>query len=360
MLTEDEKTRYARHLVLPEFGERGQEALKAASVVIVGAGGLGSPAALYLAAAGVGRIGLIDFDKVDVTNLQRQILYGTSDVGSSKLEAARARLADLNPTVQIDTHDVALSSANALEILRGYDVILDGTDNFPTRYLVNDASVLLGIPNAYGSIYRFDGQVSVFGAKGGPCYRCLYPEPPPADLVPSCAVGGVLGVLPGVVGTLQAIEAIKLITGIGDSLAGRLLLFDALRMETRQLRLQRNPRCAICGENPTITALIDYEEFCNPAQPHDVTAADLATMPHAILVDVREREEWNRGAIPGARHLPLGELPRRLEELPRDREIVLYCASGVRSARALAILQQAGFRRIRHLSGGFAKWSQSR
>ena len=360
MLTDDERTRYARHLVLPEFGEQGQEALKAASMVIVGAGGLGSPAALYLAAAGVGRIGLVDFDEVDITNLQRQILYGTKDVGSSKLKAARARLSDLNPHVRVETHDAALSSGNALEILGSYDVILDGTDNFPTRYLVNDASVLLGIPNAYGSIYRFDGQISVFGAKGGPCYRCLYPEPPPPHLVPSCAVGGVLGVLPGVVGTMQAIEAIKLVTGIGETLAGRLLLFDALRMEMRTLKLQKNPRCAVCGESPTITALIDYEEFCNPAQPHDVTASQLGTMKDVILVDVRESYEWDRGAIPGARHLPLGELSARLEELPRDGEIVLYCQTGIRSARALTILQEAGFRRAGHLSGGYAKWSQER
>ncbi len=358
MLTEEERLRYARHLVLPEIGEEGQEALKASSMVIVGAGGLGSPAALYLAAAGVGRIGLVDFDDVDVTNLQRQILYGTKDVGTAKLDAARRRLQDLNPHIRIETHAAALSSSNALEILRGHDVILDGTDNFPTRYLVNDASVLLGIPNAYGSIYRFDGQVSVFGAKGGPCYRCLYPEPPPPDLVPSCAVGGVLGVLPGVVGTLQAIEAIKLVTGIGVSLAGRLLLFDALSMEMRQLRLKKNPQCVVCGENPAITALIDYEEFCNPARPHDVTTSQLATMEGAVLVDVREDDEWARGAIPGARHIPLGDLAARLEELPRESDIVLYCASGNRSARALAILQKAGFRRARHLSGGFAKWSR--
>ncbi len=342
--------RYARHLALPNFGEEGQRKLSRGSVLIVGAGGLGSSASLYLAAAGVGRIGLVDFDDVDLTNLQRQILYGTSDVGTPKLDAARARLLDLNPDIDVVTHHGALTSENALDVLRGYDVILDGTDNFPTRYLVNDACVLLGKPNVYGSIFRFDGQASVFDAREGPCYRCLYPEPPPPHLVPSCAEGGVLGVLPGVIGTIQAVETIKLLAGIGDTLLGRLLLFDALRMEFRTLKLR-----AQHDKHATITELIDYDAFCNPANADEVTS-----LGDAIVVDVRESFEWDAGHIDGARHIPLGEIANRLDELPRDAEIVLYCASGARSSRALDILRDAGFARARHLKGGYVSWMRAR
>ena len=343
--------RYARHLALPNFGEEGQQKLARGSVLIVGAGGLGSPASLYLAAAGVGRIGLVDFDDVDITNLQRQVLYGTSDVGTPKLDAARARLLDLNPDIEVVTHHGALMSENALEVLRDYDVILDGTDNFPTRYLVNDACVLLGKPNVYGSIFRFDGQASVFDAGSGPCYRCLYPEPPPPHLVPSCAEGGVLGVLPGVIGTIQAIEAIKLLAGIGDTLLGRLLLFDALRMEFRTLKLR-----AQHDKHTRITALIDYDAFCNPANADEVATPP----PGAVVVDVRESFEWRAGHIDGAHHIPLGELANRLHELPRDAEIVLYCASGARSSRALDILRDAGFARAKHLKGGYVAWVRAR
>jgi molybdopterin/thiamine biosynthesis adenylyltransferase/rhodanese-related sulfurtransferase len=356
MLTPSERSRYARHLILPQIGEEGQEKLKRASVVIVGAGGLGSPVALYLAAAGVGRIGLVDFDRVDVTNLHRQILYGTSDVGTPKLEAAQARLSDLNPDIRIETHEAMLSSSNAMETLDGYDLIVDGTDNFPTRYLVNDACVLLGKPNVYGSIFRFEGQVSLFDARHGPCYRCLYPEPPPPNLVPSCAEGGVLGVLPGVIGTIQATEAIKWITGAGESLLGRLLLFDALQMSFRQLRLRKDPECAICGEHPTVRELIDYEGFCNPATTHDVTPAELTHMRDALLIDVREPHEWNAGHIEGARHIPLRQLPHNLESIPRDQDVILYCHVGSRSAMALEMLRGAGFQRARHLKGGYAAW----
>jgi len=343
--------RYARHLALPQFGEEGQQKLARGSVLIVGAGGLGSPASLYLAAAGVGRIGLVDFDDVDITNLQRQVLYGTSDVGAPKLDAARARLLDLNPDIDVVTHDGALTSENALDVLRDYGVILDGTDNFPTRYLVNDACVLLGKANVYGSIFRFDGQASVFDARRGPCYRCLYPEPPPPHLVPSCAEGGVLGVLPGVIGTIQAVEAIKLLAGIGETLLGRLLLFDALRMEFRTLKLR-----AQHDKHAPVTRLIDYDAFCNPAHADEVTELP----PGAIVVDVREPFEWQAGHVDGARHIPLGELANRLDELPRDAEIVLYCASGSRSARALDVLRDAGFARAKHLRGGYITWVRAR
>jgi sulfur-carrier protein adenylyltransferase/sulfurtransferase len=348
LLTSTERIRYARHLILPEVGEAGQEALKRGSALIVGAGGLGSPVALYLAAAGVGRIGIVDFDDVDASNLHRQVLYGTSDVGRPKLEAAHARLHDLNPEIAIETHSAALTSENALDILIKYDVVIDGTDNFPTRYLVNDACVLLGKPNVYGSIFRFEGQASVFSAQDGPCYRCLYPEPPPAHLVPSCAEGGVLGVLPGVIGTIQATEAIKLLTGIGETLVGRLLLFDALRMSFRTLRLRQQH-----DQHATITRLIDYDMFCNPANDHEVTAERLAG---AIVVDVREQYEWDAGHIDDARHIPLGELPHRLNELPRDADIVFYCQTGGRSARALDLARGAGVTRAKHLRGGFTAW----
>jgi adenylyltransferase/sulfurtransferase len=348
MLTTSERARYARHLILPEVGEEGQEKLKKGSVLIVGAGGLGSPLGLYLAAAGVGRIGLVDFDDVDATNLHRQVMYGTSDVGRPKIEAAQERLHDLNPDIAIETHGAALTSDNALAILGGYDVIVDGTDNFATRYLVNDACVLLGKPNVYGSIFRFEGQASVFAAADGPCYRCLYPEPPPPHLVPSCAEGGVLGVLPGVIGTIQATETIKILTGIGETLVGRLLLFDALQMSFRTLRLKQQH-----DQHATITQLIDYDQFCNPANLHEVTELP----PGATVVDVRERYEWDAGHIDGARHIPLGELPNRLDELPRDADVIFYCQTGGRSARALDVAREAGLTRAKHLRGGYVKWS---
>ena len=356
MLTDSERERYARHLVLPEIGEAGQEKLKSASVLIIGAGGLGSPASMYLAAAGVGRIGLADFDKVDITNLHRQILYGTSQVGQPKLSAAMARLHDLNPEITIEAHEAAITSENALEIFRAYDMIVDGTDNFPTRYLVNDACVLTGKPNVYGSIFRFDGQASVFYAREGPCYRCLYPEPPPPNVVPSCAEGGVLGVLPGVIGTIQAIEAIKLITGVGEPLIGRLLLFDALRMEFRRLKLKKDPKCAICGEHPTISALIDYEGFCNPVEVAEITPAELASMNDPLLIDVREPYEFKQGHLDGAWLIPLGQLERHMDAIPRDRDLVLYCRVGSRSAHGLEMLRAAGFRRAKHLKGGILAW----
>ncbi len=326
-------------------------------MLIVGAGGLGSPAAIYLAAAGVGRIGLVDFDRVDITNLHRQILYGTSAVGRPKLEAARERLNDLNDDVTVETHEARFSSENALEILRDYDVVVDGTDNFATRYLVNDACVLLGKPNVYGSIFRFDGQVSVFATKDGPCYRCLYPEPPPPHLVPSCAEGGVLGVLPGVIGTLQAIEAIKLIAGIGESLAGRLLLFDALRMTFRTMKLPRR-----CEEHAQVTHLIDYEEFCSPVTHTQITPAQLAERlargEDVVIIDVREPYEWNTGHIERAQHIPMQQIPRRVDELPRDREVVMVCRSGGRSEHVRQHLAQAGFTNVKNLIGGMQRWAR--
>jgi len=353
MLTPSERIRYARHLILPEIGEAGQERLKASSALIVGAGGLGSPVGLYLAAAGVGRIGIVDFDDVDGSNLHRQVLYGASDVGHPKLEAARRRLQDLNPEIAIETHAAALTSENALDILIKYDVVIDGTDNFPTRYLVNDACVLLGKPNVYGSIFRFEGQASVFSAQEGPCYRCLYPEPPPPHLVPSCAEGGVLGVLPGVIGTIQATEAIKLLTGIGETLVGRLLLFDALKMTFRTLRLRQQH-----DAHGAITRLIDYDMFCNPASSHEVTFDQIGS--HALLVDVREPHEWDAGHIDGARHLPLADLPHRLNELPRDADVIFYCQTGGRSARALDLARESGLTRAKHLRGGYVAWQRTR
>jgi len=350
--------RYARQITLPEFGEAGQAKLRAASVLIIGAGGLGSPAAIYLAAAGVGRIGLVDFDRVDETNLHRQILYGTADVGREKLDAARDHLRDLNPDVTVETHAARLSSANALEILRGYDVIVDGTDNFPTRYLVNDACVLLSKPNVYGSVFRFDGQVSVFATSDGPCYRCLYPTPPPPHLVPSCAEGGVLGVLPGVVGTLQATEAIKIITGVGETLAGRLLLFDALRMTFRVMKLQRR-----CNEHAPITRLIDYEELCNPVNDLNITATQLneklTSGEDVVLIDVREPYEWSAGHIDRAIHIPMNQVPQRLAEIPKDREVVMICRSGARSGHVQQhLLQSAGYSRVKNLIGGMQGWAR--
>jgi adenylyltransferase/sulfurtransferase len=373
-LTNEEVQRYSRHLIMPEVGVDGQRRLKAARVLCVGAGGLGAPASLYLTAAGVGTLGLVDFDVVDVSNLQRQVLYSTSDVGRSKLAAARARLTGLNPGVNVVVHEAALTSANALGIIREYDVVVDGADNFPTRYLVNDACVLTGKPNAYGSIFRFDGQASVFGAPGGPCYRCLYPEPPPPGLVPSCAEGGVLGVLPGIVGTIQATEAIKLIIGVGETLVGRLLLFDALHMTFRTLKLQRDPDCPVCGDRPTIRELIDYEQFCgvptasaagSGPQPGEgeTTVEDLrarldAKAPVWIL-DVREPREFEICRIPGSTLIPLGELPKRLAEIPQGAaapEIVVHCKSGARSAKAVRLLAEHGITNAKNLKGGILEW----
>lgn len=362
MLTPSERNRYSRHLLLPEIGEAGQEKLKASSALIIGAGGLGSPAALYLAAAGVGRIGLVDFDNVDVTNLHRQVLYGTSDVGRPKLEVAAERLRDANRDITIETHQATLTSANAFEIMKPYDVILDGTDNFPTRYLVNDACVMLGKPNVYAAIFRFEGQASVFDARRGPCYRCLYPDPPPPHLVPSCAEAGVLGVLPGIVGTIQAAEALKLLTPVGEPLIGKLLLFDALSMSFRTLRIAKNPGCKVCGPNPEVRELIDYEAFCSPLRNLDITPIQLADRikrgDALALIDVREPYEWEGGHIDGATHIPLQQLPSRLKMIPGDREIVTICRSGSRSANAQHFLLQNGFQNVKNLAGGMKAWAK--
>ncbi len=368
-LSNEEVLRYSRHLIMPEVGMDGQLKLKQAKVMCIGTGGLGAPLGLYLAAAGVGRIGLIDFDAVDFTNLQRQVLFGTSDVGRPKITAAADRLRNLNPEIQIDTFEAHLTSENALDILKDYDIIVDGTDNFPTRYLVNDACVLLGKPNVYGSIFRFEGQVTVFGYPGGPCYRCLYPEPPPPGLVPSCAEGGVLGVLPGIVGTIQACETLKLIIGKGEPLVGRLLLFDALGMKFRELKLRKNPECPVCGEHRTITKLIDYAEFCGiRGEEAPITVTDIPEMtPRELkerldrgddlfVLDVREPHEYQICNLNG--HLiPLGELSRRVHELDSSREIVAHCRSGKRSADAVDFLRKAGFRKIWNLKGGILAWS---
>ena len=366
-LSHAEVLRYSRHLLLPEVGIAGQRRLKAARVLTVGAGGLGSPLSLYLAAAGVGTIGIVDFDVVDLTNLQRQIVHGTSTLGQLKLDSAEARLGDVNPNVRIEKHETRLTSQNALEILGEYDIIVDGTDNFPTRYLVNDACVLLGKPNVYGSIFRFEGQASVFYSRQGPCYRCLYSEPPPPGLVPSCAEGGVLGVLPGIIGSIQALETIKWIIGAGDSLVGRLLLFDALKLRFRELQLRKDPSCPICGEQPSIRELIDYEAFCGiGAEPAydgpEVTAEELSREmqqkgPELVLIDVREPHEWEIAHIEGARLIPLGQLPERLGELDGHAEIVTHCHHGVRSMKALQLLKGAGFNRVRSLAGGIDAWA---
>ena len=367
MLSHEELLRYSRHLTLPDVGLEGQSKLRAARVLLVGAGGLGSPAALYLAAAGVGTIGIVDFDVVDRSNLQRQILFGTSEIGTPKTDAARDRLRDVNPHVDIETFEQKLTSANALETVRGFDVVVDGSDNFPTRYLVNDACVLLGKPDIYGSVFRFDGQVSVFSAKQGPCYRCLYSEPPPPDLVPSCAEGGVLGVLPGIIGSLQALEVIKLIVGFGDSLIGRLLLFDGRKMQFRELALQKDPDCPVCGVRPTITSLIDYDAFCGAgagsSEPGaEISARDLqrerVRKPSLLLLDVREPSEADIARIAGARLIPLRELPRRLGELPVRGEIVTHCHHGQRSLKAREILKGAGFANVRSLAGGIDAWAR--
>nr|HEV7954308.1 molybdopterin-synthase adenylyltransferase MoeB [Candidatus Acidoferrales bacterium] len=368
-LSRDEVLRYSRHLIMPEVGMDGQLKLKQARVLMIGAGGLGAPLGLYLAAAGVGRLGIVDFDVVDFTNLQRQVTFSTTDVGRPKSEAAKERLAAMNPAIEITTHETRLTSENALDLFKDYDIIVDGTDNFPTRYLVNDACVLLGKPNVYGSIFRFEGQVSIFGAPDGPCYRCLYPEPPPPGLVPSCAEGGVLGVLPGIVGSLQAVETIKLILGAGDPLIGRLLLFDALGMKFRELKLKKNPDCPLCGANRTITKLIDYEEFCG-IRGEEAPAA-VTTVPEItprelkqrldrgddlFVLDVREPHEYQICNINGYL-LPLGDLPRRVNELDSSREIVAHCRSGKRSADAAEFLRKAGFRKIWNLKGGILAWA---
>ncbi len=365
-LNHEEILRYSRHLILPEVGPEGQRRLKAARVALVGAGGLGSPASLYLAAAGVGTLGLIDFDRVDATNLQRQIVHGTSAVGTPKLASAKARLHDLNPHTHVESFDTRLTSDNALEILRGFDIVLDGSDNFPTRYLVNDACVLLGKPNAYGSIFRFEGQASVFYASEGPCYRCLFQEPPPPGLVPSCAEGGVLGVLPGIIGSIQALETMKLILGKGSVLVGRLVLFDALQMRFRELALRKDPACPVCGPEPSITELIDYEAFCGvgvepPYAGAEVAAKDLADEladgQDLVLIDVREPHEWEICRIDGATLIPLRALPERLRELDGHDAFVTYCHTGVRSMQALEVLKAAGFSRVRSLCGGIDAWS---
>ena len=365
--------RYARHLSLPEVGVAGQEKLKSASVLCVGAGGLGSPVALYLAAAGVGRIGIVDDDAVDFSNLQRQILHGTPDVGQRKTNSARQTLTEINPDVVIETHDTRLTSQNGVALLSGYDIIVDGTDNFPTRYLINDACVLLNKPNVFGSIFRFEAQVTVFWASRGPCYRCLFPTPPPPGTVPSCAEGGVLGVLPGVTGCLQATEAIKLILQIGEPLIGRLLLFDALGMNFRELKLRRNVSCPVCGKNPTITGLIDYEDFCgmrvsaqtesNHEVMEEITAPNLAAKlkngePFTLL-DVREPYEYAIAQIPGSVLIPLGSLAARLNEFDPNDEFVVHCKSGARSSQAVALMQQAGFKSVKNLKGGILAWSET-
>ncbi len=368
-LSKEEILRYSRHLIMPEVGMDGQLKLKNAKVALIGTGGLGAPLGMYLAAAGVGRIGLVDFDVVDFTNLQRQVIHGTKDVGRKKLDSAADTMLDINPYVEIDRHEVALTSENALGILKDYDIVVDGTDNFPTRYLVNDACVLLHKPNVYGSIFRFEGQATVFAYEGGPCYRCLYPEPPPPGLVPSCAEGGVLGILPGTIGLIQATETVKLILGIGEPLVGRLLLYDALAMRFRELKLRRNPECPVCGDHPTITQLIDYQEFCGiPNQQHEPAAAEGDIDPlevkakidrgdRLVLIDVREPHEYQICNIPQAKLIPLGDLPKRVNELDSAAEIIAHCKSGVRSAKAVDFLKQSGFRKVRNMKGGILAWS---
>jgi adenylyltransferase/sulfurtransferase len=366
-LSNEEILRYSRHLIMPEVALEGQKKLKAASVLCIGAGGLGSPLIMYLAAAGIGRLGLVDFDVVDFTNLQRQIIHSTANVGKSKLESAKERIAEINPFVNVETYNTALTSENALELFKDYDIIIDGTDNFPTRYLTNDACVLLGKPNVYGSIFRFEGQATVFDARRGPCYRCLYPEPPPPGLVPSCAEGGVLGVLPGIIGVIQSIEAVKLILGKGDSLIGRLVLFDALKMKFRELKLRKNPECPICGENRTINELIDYQEFCG-VTPHEevsvgkefeITPIELKAKidrgDEFVLVDVREPQEFAIGRIPTSRLIPLATVPERLHELSTADEIIVHCKSGVRSGKAVELMKQAGYRKVKNLVGGILR-----
>ena len=369
----EELIRYARHLALSEVGPVGQRKLRDARVVIIGVGGLGSPVSLYLAAAGVGTLGIVDCDEVDLTNLQRQVLHGSDDVGRSKIASALDRIYAINPHVQVEPHELRLTSENAIQILERYDVIVDGTDNFPTRYLMNDASVMLGKPNVYGSIYRWEGQVSVFGVEGGPCYRCLFREPPPPGLVPSCAEGGVMGALPGVIGSLQAMETLKLILGTGGSLAGRLVIFDALEMHWRELTLKRNPECPVCGDHPTVTELIDYEDFCGMRVDEEVGAragVPVLTAPEVdrrlqesespFLLDVREPYEWFIGNLEtlGAVQIPLGQLSTRIGEIPRDREIVVFCRAGLRSADSVEELLTEGFTNVYNMAGGILAWAE--
>ena len=379
-LSHEEVRRYSRHLIMPEVGMDGQKRLKAASILLIGAGGLGSPLAMYLAAAGIGRIGLVDYDVVDYTNLQRQIIHGTKDVGRPKLTSAKARIQDINPHIQVDTYEIPLTSDNALELFEPYDIIIDGTDNFPTRYLTNDACVLLGKPNVYGSIFRFEGQASVFYAAEGPCYRCLFPEPPPPGLVPSCAEGGVLGVLPGTIGAIQATEAIKLVLGVGESLIGRLLLYDATTMSFDEVRLRKNPNCPVCSDNPTLTELIDYEQFCGmPAHDRSeysavsangegtsvpqITPRDLKARLDAgddlALLDVREPHEWDIANLShlGAFLIPKGQVVNRMSELDTAQEIVVHCRSGARSADVIRELRQHGFKKLVNLDGGINRWA---
>ncbi len=370
-LSKEEIMRFSRHLILPEVGLTGQRKLKGARVLMVGTGGLGAPLGLYLAAAGVGRIGIVDFDVVDETNLQRQVIHGSKDVGRPKIDSAAETMQDINPRLVIDKFEVALSSENALEILADYDVVVDGTDNFPTRYLVNDACVLLGKPNAYGSIFRFEGQATVFHHEGGPCYRCLYPEPPPPGLVPSCAEGGVLGILPAVIGSIQATEAVKIVIGKGDSLSGRLLLYDALNMRFRELRLRRNPECPVCGDNPTVRELIDYQQFCGiPQQAAEEAAQErlpeitpvqlkgrLDDGDDVFVLDVREPHEYEIARIEGTTLIPLGTLPEHVHELDSTADIVVHCKSGVRSGKAQRLLKEMGFSRVTNLAGGILRWS---
>ena len=370
-LNHEEILRYSRHLLIPEVGLEGQRKLKNSSALIVGTGGLGSPVSMYLAAAGVGRIGLVDYDVVDSSNLQRQIIHGTSTIGKLKVDSAKAKLLDLNPDIQVDVYNEPYTSENALHIARDYDIILDGTDNFPTRYLTNDVAVFLGKPNVYASIFRFDGQVSVFYAKEGPCYRCLFPEPPPPGLVPSCAEGGVLGVLPGTIGTLQATEALKVLLGIGEPLIGKLLLYNALDMSFDFVKLKKNPNCRVCGPNADIKELINYEEFCGvPSHDHeegsagaglDITAKELAERVktnHFKLLDVREPHELEISALPNAVNIPLGQLAGRLAELNSANEMVVFCKAGTRSARALELLSSAGFKKVKNLKGGINAWAK--
>ena len=374
-LTADELSRYSRHLILPEVGMEGQQRLKAAKVLCVGTGGLGSPLALYLAAAGIGTLGLVDFDVVDASNLQRQIIHSTRDIGRKKLDSAEEKLKALNPALNVVKHDTMLTSANALSILGEYDIVADGTDNFPTRYLVNDACVLLGKPNVYGSVFRFEGQASIFATKDGPCYRCLYPEPPPPGLVPSCAEGGVLGILPGLVGVIQATEVIKLILGKGTPLIGRLLLVDSLNMRFRELKLRRNPECPICGDNPTLTQLIDYQQFCGIVPEPPPTSSQEPVLKNGIpqitvkelkrridagenvqLIDVREPFEYQIAQI-GGKLIPQHDVPNRLSEIDRDREVIVHCKAGGRSQRIAEFLVQSGYPRVVNLSGGILAWS---
>jgi adenylyltransferase/sulfurtransferase len=371
-LSQQEVARYSRHLIMPEVGMDGQKRLKAAGILLIGAGGLGSPLALYLAAAGIGRIGLVDFDVVDFSNLQRQVLHGTPDVGRPKLQSAKERLAAINPEVKVDLYEARLTAANALDICKPYDIIIDGTDNFPTRYLVNDVCVLLKKPNVYGSIFRFDGQASVFWPPHGPCYRCLYPEPPPPGEVPSCAEGGVLGILPGLIGCIQATEAVKLVLGKGEPLVGRLVLYDAMAMTFREFKVRRNPKCPMCGDKPTITQLIDYEQFCGirgqeaptpvtPSSDQETTVEELKQRldkgDQVFILDVRNPEEYQICRLPGSVLLPLPELPQRFGELDKSKEMVVHCKSGMRSQKAIAFLRQQGFTRLKNLKGGILAWA---